>query len=249
MIEFEQIAPHAHRITVMAEFRQADAQALAGFVKEQQAKGGGGNLLIDLTAMAGFSWSAVAEEMVHFPLLLKWAYGLDRIAIVSDEEWVRTSARLESALLPGISYQVYDDDEAETARAWVLEQVENPHTGAFHEIDVSDPKIAAYELSGRLDREESEKGVAMVRAKFDLEGCTRLLLVIRNWHGFDLDRLLSGEVLNGKLEIARKMERYAIVGGPKWIRTYAEFTSNFFSGEIRGFELEDQAKAIAWLSE
>ena len=34
MIEFEQIAPHAHRITVMAEFRQADAEALAGFVKD-----------------------------------------------------------------------------------------------------------------------------------------------------------------------------------------------------------------------
>ena len=130
MIECEQIAPHAHRITVMAEFRQADAQALAGFVKDHQAKGGGGNLLIDLTAMAGFSWSAVAEEMLHFRLLLKWVYGLDRIAIVSDEEWVRTSARLESALLPGVSYQVYDDDKAETARAWVLEQVENPHTGA-----------------------------------------------------------------------------------------------------------------------
>ena len=63
----------------------------------------------------------------------------------------------------------------------------------------------------------------------------------------DLDRLLSREVLSGKLEIARKLERYAIVGGPKWVRRYAEFTSAFVNAEIKSFELEDQDKAIAWL--
>lgn len=247
MIEIEKISDTAHRMSVIAEFRQADAERLVEFAKERNEAGGGGGILIDLTSISDFTLSAVAVEFAHMPSLIKWIYGLERIAIVSDDDWVRTGTRLESALLPGVTYEVYDDDEAEAARAWVLGEAEGPHTGAVRELDTGRPGIAGYELSGRLDREESERGVAMVRKRVVEEGCDRLLLVIRNWHGFDLDRLLSREVLSGKLEIANRLARYAIVGGPKWVRRYAEFTGNFVKAEIRAFELEEKERAIAWL--
>ena len=245
MITIEQLSPKAHRISIMGAFHQDDAKQIVAFAKE----GGGGNVLFDLTSLADFSLAAVSEELVHLPALFEWVYSLGRIAVISDEGWLRTASRLESALLPGVEYQVYDDDETEAALAWITGASDRPHEGAFHEIDVGHPEIAAYELSGRLTREESERGVAAARARFDTEGCTRLLLVIKHWHGFDLDRLLSREILSGKLEMARKVERYAIVGGPKWLRTYAEFTGNFFPGEIRGFELGEQDAAVAWLTE
>ncbi|MBT8389105.1 MAG: STAS/SEC14 domain-containing protein, partial [Altererythrobacter sp.] len=142
---------------------------------------------------------------------------------------------------------VYDEDEAEAAKAWVLEASTSPHAGAFKELELGKPGLAGFELSGRLDRAESERGVALVRKRMEEAGCNRLLLVIRNWHGFDLDRLLSREVLSGKLEIARKLERYAIVGGPKWVRRYAEFTSAFVKAEIKSFDLDEEDQAIAWL--
>ena len=247
MIDIEKLSNNAHRIVVMAEFRQADAEKLVEFAKQRNAAGGGGHVLIDVTATSDFTLSAVAVELAHVPALLKWIYGLDRIAIISDDDWVRTGARLESALLPGVSYEVYDDDEADAARAWVLGSSDAPHKGAFHELDLGKPGIAAYELSGRLDREESERGVAAVRKRMEDPACTRLLLVIRNWHGFDLDRLLSRDVLAGKLEVANKLKRYAIVGGPKWVRVYAEFTSHFVKSEIRGFEADEMDLALAWL--
>ena len=253
MIDIEQIAPHAHRIVVMAEFRQADAQTLVEFVKEQRAarKDGesAGNLLIDVTSMAGFSFSAVAEELGHMGMFLKYIYSLDRIAILSDEEWIRTAARLESALLPGVEYQVYDDDEADAARAWVLEEIDEPHKGAFHPIAIDKPGIAAFELSGRLDRAESERGVAMVRAALEDPACSRLMIVIRNWHGFDPDAAISGEVMTGKLELMKHLERYAIVGGPAWIGGMAEVMGHLIKPELRAFELEDQDAAVDWLAE
>ncbi|TWJ08748.1 STAS/SEC14 domain-containing protein [Altererythrobacter ishigakiensis] len=247
MIEIEKLSEHAHRMVVIAEFRQDDAEQLVAFAKERNAAEGGGNLLIDVTAVTDFTLSAVAVELAHMPSLIKWIYGLDRIAVISDNDWVRTGARLESALLPGVVYEVYDDDEAEAAKAWVLEESTGPHAGAIEELELGKPGLVGFVLSGRLDREESERGVALVRKRMEDAACDRLLLVIRNWHGFDLDRLLSREVLSGKLEIARKLERYAIVGGPKWVRRYAEFTSAFVNAEIKSFELEDQDKAITWL--
>ncbi|WP_271079007.1 STAS/SEC14 domain-containing protein [Aurantiacibacter sp. MUD61] len=250
MITIERIAPHAHRITVVAEFELADAKTLVDFVKGQKEAGeSGGNLLIDLTSMAGFSWTAVAEELGHMPLFMQYIYGLKRIAIISDEEWIRTAARLESAMLPGVAYQVYDDDEADAALAWVLEETENPHEGAFRPIETDSPKIAAFELVGRLDRKESERGVAMARTALQNPECSRLMIVIRHWHGFDPDAAISREVMAGKLEMMKALERYAIVGGPEWIRNFASLFGAMLKPDIKCFELDEQDDAIAWLSE
>ncbi len=248
MIDIEKLTDHAHRITVMAEFRQEDAQRLFDFARACNEAGGGGHVLIDLTAVTDLTFSAFAIEVAHLPTLLKWAYGLDRIAIVSDDDWVRTAARLESALLPGISYAVYDEDEAEAARAWVAGDTDSPHLGAFRELDIGRSDIVAFELSGRLDREESERGIAKLRDRFDRTDCTRLLVVVSKWHGFDPDQIVSRELISGKLEIARKLERYAIVGGPGWLRRIAETMSGLIGTEVKAFDLDERDEAIAWLA-
>ncbi|MEM9500214.1 MAG: STAS/SEC14 domain-containing protein [Pseudomonadota bacterium] len=249
MIDIEQISPNAHRMVVMAEFRQDDAQRIVDFAKEQLEAGSGGNLLIDLTAMAGFSLSAVTVELAHLPSVLRYAYRLDRIAIISDKEWVRSAARFESALMPGLTYEVYDEDEADAARAWVLEENEAPHTGAVRELDIGKPEIAAFELNGRLDREESERGVAMVRARLEEPDCSRLMIVIRGWHGFDVDAMFSSQVMGGKLDLIGKLDRYAIVGGPDWIGGMASVIGAVLKPEIRAFDLDDLDKAMGWLTE
>ncbi len=247
MIEVEQIAPDAHRIVAMAEFRQDDAQRIVDFAKEQLDSGGGGSLLIDLTSMAGFSFSAITVELAHLPSVLRYAYKLDRIAIISDEDWIRSAARVESALMPGLTYEVYDEDEADTARAWVLGEEDSPHKGAIRELDIGKPEIAVFELNGRLDRDESERGVAMVRARLEAPDCSRLMLIIKGWHGFDVDTMFSSQVMGGKLDLIGKLDRYAIVGGPDWIGGMASVIGALLKPEIRSFDLDEQVEALDWL--
>jgi hypothetical protein len=43
-----------------------------------------------------------------------------RVAVVADQAWIRAGTRLESALLPNISYRVYEPEEREEALAWAL---------------------------------------------------------------------------------------------------------------------------------
>ncbi len=247
MIDIDQIAPNAHRIVIMEEFHQADAQRIVEFARQQNAGGKGGNLLLDLTAMATFNLSAISAELAHLPTLMQLLYKLDRIAIVSDDEWVRNLSRLESALLPGVTYQVYDDDEEPAARAWIMGETDEPRSHAFFELELGKPGIAAFELSGRLDLEQAKRGVELVRQRLEQPDCSRLLLVIRSWHGFDMEAMFNGDLIAGKFDVIDSIERYAIVGGPGWVRTAAQVARNFITPKIRTFDLYEQSEAVAWL--
>jgi hypothetical protein len=44
-----------------------------------------------------------------------------RVAIVADQAVIRGASRLESALLPGISYRVFEPDERDVALAWTTD--------------------------------------------------------------------------------------------------------------------------------
>ena len=43
-----------------------------------------------------------------------------RVAVVADQAWVRAGTRLESAMLPNISYRTYMPEERAEALAWVV---------------------------------------------------------------------------------------------------------------------------------
>ena len=248
MLEVEELAPNVHRVTVMGAFQYADAEKFIAFAKERITSEKGGNVLFDLTSMADFTFSAVSDQMMHIPSLLKFVYSLDRIAIISDEGWLRSAARLESVLLPGVDYQVYADDAAAAALAWVSEEVDDPHLDAFSEMDVGDPSIAAFQLAGRLDTAESERGIAMVEARLKDPDCSSLMMVIKSWHGFEAELLFEFGLMRSKMSLIDEIDRYASVGGPDWLRGTAQMMGALIKPEIRAFELEDLDEAVAWLS-
>ena len=249
MITIETLSPKAHRVTVMGAFHYEDAEKFVALGKERLASGERGNLLIDVTAMADFSVSAIGDQLVHIPSMLQFIYSLDRIAFISDEEWMRSAARLESMLLPGVTYQVYDDDEKDAALAWVLEEEDAPHKGAFREIELGRDDVAAFEVVGRLDGPESERGIAMVEDRLNDPKCSKLMMVIRHWHGFEAELLFSPKLMASKLKLIDSIERYAIVGGPGWVGGVAETMGHLIKPEIKAFDLDEEHEALEWLVE
>lgn len=248
MIDIERLSPKAHQILIYGEISADDLGQLVAFAKDQNAQGLGGNVLFDLVSMASFSWNAMMGELAHVPALLQWLYRLDRIAVISDEEWIRSAARLESALLPGVTYAVYDAHETERARAWVLEESAHPYTGALTERQ-ADAGIAVLDLTGRLDRHETERVLALLHAKLADPACARVMLVVHQWHGFDANTAFSSAVWHGKLGLIDQIERYALVGGPVWLRQMAAAFGALVKPEVRTFDLPDEAAALSWLQE
>ena len=124
--------------------------------------------------------------MSHLGVVLRMLGKLDRIAIVADEPWLRTAARIESAMPPGVTYEVFSSDKAGQARDWVLSKTDRPHGDAVRVIDVGDPSIVAFELDGRIDRQNAEDAVSQLKATLDASNATLMMARVKNWQGFDL---------------------------------------------------------------
>ena len=65
---------------------------------------------IEVTAMPSY----MARAMPLFGKLDRFG----RVAVVADQAWIRAGTRLESAMLPNISYRVYMPEERDDAFAW-----------------------------------------------------------------------------------------------------------------------------------
>ena len=78
------------------------------------------HVFVETRDIEGMQLSALPHHMSRaFPLFGK----LDRfgrVAVVSDQAWMRVGTRLESAFLPNISYRVCKPEERDEALAWVM---------------------------------------------------------------------------------------------------------------------------------
>ena len=48
----------------------------------------------------------------------------DRVAVVADQAWIRVGTRIESAILPFITYRTYEPEERDKALTWVFTGVD-----------------------------------------------------------------------------------------------------------------------------
>lgn len=72
--------------------------------------------------------SALAVEMKYIARLFGLLRKMRRVAVVSDQGWVRTAAEIEGALIPGLRIKAFDAREEAAARAWLA--LDDDDTGA-----------------------------------------------------------------------------------------------------------------------
>lgn len=96
---------------------------LAAFIDQA---GGKIDILADVRGTPDIHLDMIVEELKRIPDLFRMVRGIDRVAVIADLAWVRALTRIESALIPGIHYEVYEREEAAHARAWLLRQTDQP---------------------------------------------------------------------------------------------------------------------------
>jgi hypothetical protein len=60
-------------------------------------------------------------ELSRLPKLFGLLARFDRCAVLSDASWIRTTAEVEGALIPGLEIRSFALDDAEAAEAWLAE--------------------------------------------------------------------------------------------------------------------------------
>lgn len=73
----------------------------------------------ETAAIDGIEIAGLAAHIARAtPLLAKLGH-FGRVAVVADQAWIRILTRIESAVLPHISYRVFKPEDGATALKWV----------------------------------------------------------------------------------------------------------------------------------
>lgn len=73
----------------------------------------------ETSAIDGIEIAGLAAHIARATPLLGKLGHFGRVAVVADQAWIRILTRIESAILPHISYRVFEPGQRDAALVWV----------------------------------------------------------------------------------------------------------------------------------
>lgn len=169
----------------------------------------------------------------------------ERIAIVTDRDWIAHTAGAFGALMP-CPVRTFEYDELEDAKTWIAE----PSTNEFH-LDVERADSVAQihvKLRGSLDREAEEQLIKAVKSGIGDAEELRVLVEASDFHGWSELRALWQHIrfIAGQ---RAKLERVAIVGDANWQRRLVTSAKHVLRIDAKFFDPGRLDEARAWLQD
>lgn len=119
MIEFIDSADDVIALKVTDKITGPDLDAIMDRLDRVMARHDKTHVFVETYGIEGIELaglpSYVARAMPLFGKLTRFG----RVAVVADQAWLRIGTRIESALLPFISYKVFEPAQRDEALAWV----------------------------------------------------------------------------------------------------------------------------------
>jgi hypothetical protein len=247
MIEYLESAADVIAIKVSGKLSRDEIMDTSTRIERAFAANGKTHIFFEIADYHGFDWTALGEHLPHAWKMLLQREKFGRIAVVSDLAWVRWATRIESALIPGLSYETYRLDEREHALAWVEGRSPYPHGRALTLIETERPDVFGFELAGRIGAEEMHALVARIDELMESRpGPVRILGRFTDFR-MPAPGGLDADYVRMKLKALHKVERYAVVGGPLWLTAWVSAVAPLLKLDVRHFPLDEEADAWAWL--
>lgn len=201
----------------------------------------------EVVDIAGVSAESFVTGFKWAPEWLSKLGRFGRVAIVADQSWVRWAAKIESAMLPHVSYETFESSEAERAFAWVSGTIDSPHPPAIKLIETDNPDVFGFEIDGHAGKHELDAVSAHFLKALEGKQNVRVVGRIRKLGGFQMAGLFTGEYFAMKRGFLEKLDRYAVIGGPAWLRSTLNSLAPLFRAEVRHFEPDEEVAAWQWV--
>jgi hypothetical protein len=78
------------------------------------------HVFVETHGIAGLELSSLPHYFSRAMPLFGKLGRFGRVAVVADQAWIRVGTRIESAMLPFISYRTFEPDERDEALTWVF---------------------------------------------------------------------------------------------------------------------------------
>jgi hypothetical protein len=107
--------------------------------------------------------------------------------------------------------------------------------------------VFAYEVNGRISEKDISTVSAELKAAFERHEKINVLVRMKKWGGYDLSALFNDDLVKMKYKALSKVDKYAVVGAPAWMRNFLELNDPLFSINTRVFEESEEADAWEWV--
>lgn len=126
MIEFLEAPADVIALKIGGKIEDGELEAVMDRLEPMLERDGKTHVFAETHAVTGFALDGLARySMRALPLFGKLAK-FGRVAVVADQDWIRWMAKLESAVLPHITYRTFTPDQREAALAWVKDGTPTP---------------------------------------------------------------------------------------------------------------------------
>ena len=119
MLEFIGSPDDVIALRVSEKISGADLEAIMNRLDEVMAKHDKVHVFVETHSIHGIEVSGLPSYMARAMPLFGKLDRFGRVAVVADQAWIRVGTRLESALLPNISYRTCEPEDRDEALAWV----------------------------------------------------------------------------------------------------------------------------------
>ena len=193
-------------------------------------------------------WKDLVNSVSNFGIRRK----IFRLAVVSSSEFYSFLLRVEGLVFSSIEMRVFSPEQRDQAFAWAAKEPEplpkpEPPRRAIHFLQTTNPNVFAYEVDGRVTEKDIEETVKELKSFFERSEKTNILVRMKHFNGFDLSALLNDDLYRVKLQALSKVERYAVIGAPAWMRNFLELINPAFKLKIRVFDTENEHDAWEWV--
>jgi hypothetical protein len=119
MLSFIETSPDTIAVTIKGKIASADLDAVMDRLDAAFAAHDKVNVFVETRDLDGIELSGLGRYTARALPLFGKLTRFGRVAVVSDQAWLRAATRFESAVLPFISYRVFEPAERDQALAWV----------------------------------------------------------------------------------------------------------------------------------
>ena len=119
MMEMIDTVANAIALRISGKITGTDLDSIMDRLDELMAKHDKVHVFVETQGIEGIEISGLPNYMKRAMPLFGKLDCFGRVAVVADQAWVRFGTRLESAVLPSISYRTYMPEERDEALAWV----------------------------------------------------------------------------------------------------------------------------------
>lgn len=119
MLEFIDSAEDVIVVKVAERITGADLTAIMDRLEQSMASHDKVHVYVETQSIDGIEVSGLGSHMARSTPLLGKLRQFGRVAVVADQAWVRIATRIESALLPFVSYRTFEPEQRAEALAWV----------------------------------------------------------------------------------------------------------------------------------